>query len=202
MPYTREKPNMISDVSDLRETIPGWGADLDPSLRPAVPKENYRPNLTGAHWDFPERQQAKRPRERSTEHAFLTPVFGTVCPTRGLSGVVRRFAYRAYSEGETAHWLLLVAADRIDVLEGKVADIFRLKLPNPIGETGLLSEAKYHGLRSRLGKHRADVGHQLIDVGIYVGKTLALAGGAFVIARALGLFGLGSKKTRRRVFAS
>jgi hypothetical protein len=34
------------------------------------------------------------PRERSIEHEFLTPVFGTSTPPRGLSGVVRRYAYR------------------------------------------------------------------------------------------------------------
>jgi hypothetical protein len=51
-----------------------------------------------------------QPRERSIEHAMLPPVFGTTCPPKGLSGVIRRHAYAKYSEARAAHWLLLLAA--------------------------------------------------------------------------------------------
>ena len=73
-------------ADQLRARIPGWGVDLDPKDRPSVPKERFDPSATGAHWDFPERQPEKWPRERSIEHKFLTPVFGTCCPPKGLSG--------------------------------------------------------------------------------------------------------------------
>src|SRR5215208_5150539 len=106
MAYTSEKPKLVPDSSVLRKTIPGWGVDLDPADRPASKKLDYNPGITGAHWDFPERQVPKYPREKSTEHKFLTPVFGTTCPPRGLSGLVRRYAYARFSEGQTAHWLL------------------------------------------------------------------------------------------------
>ena len=76
---------------------------------PSVPQERFDPDATGAHWDFPERQPEKWPRERSIEHKFLTPVFGTSCPPKGLSGAIRKLAYRRYSEGRAAHWLLLLA---------------------------------------------------------------------------------------------
>jgi hypothetical protein len=51
-------------------------------------------------------------RERSIEHAFVTPVFGTSTPPKGASGALRKYAYWKYSEGRAAHWLVLIAADR------------------------------------------------------------------------------------------
>ncbi|MDT5133954.1 MAG: hypothetical protein QOE41_3265, partial [Mycobacterium sp.] len=110
--YTSEHPPAPSS-DELRERIPGWGADLDPGNRPSMQKLTLDPAQNGAHWDFPERQPEKWPRERSIEHRFLTPVFGTSTPPRGMSGAIRRFAYR-YSEGRAAHWLLLLGADRVD----------------------------------------------------------------------------------------
>ena len=83
MAYTREKPRLTRPVEELRRAIPGWGVDLDPKDRPSVPKEKYEE--TGAHWDFPERQPQLSPREKSTEHKFVTPVFGTAQPLRGVS---------------------------------------------------------------------------------------------------------------------
>src|SRR3712207_1737638 len=84
--YVRDKRTAPPSRDELRARIPGWGADLDPADRPGYPKLNYAPDTTGAHWDFPERQPEKQPRERSIEHAFLTPGFGTAQPLRGLPG--------------------------------------------------------------------------------------------------------------------
>ena len=83
MAYTPDKPKLAESSDELRARIPGWGTDLDPKDRPSVPQEVFDPGLSGAHWEFPERQPELRPRERSIEHKFLTPVFGTSCPTRG-----------------------------------------------------------------------------------------------------------------------
>src|SRR3954462_10872566 len=135
--YTREKPRIARSTDELRSTIPGWGADLNPADRPSFPKEVLQD--TGAHWDFPERQQPRGVREKSTEHKFLTPVFGTAQPLRGLSGVIRRYAY-TFSEGRTAHWLLLIVGDRVDILEGRVETLLKGRPDNPITETGVLAE--------------------------------------------------------------
>src|SRR3954468_16894237 len=102
MPYTAGTQRPVLDAEALRTRIPGWGADLHPQDRPAVPQERFAPGLTGAHWDFPDRQEETSPRERSIEHQFLPPVFGTSCPTKGLSGVLRRYSYAKYSEGRAA----------------------------------------------------------------------------------------------------
>jgi len=163
MAYTAEKPPLARSTDELRRTIPGWGVDLDPKDRPAVPKENFNPEGTGAHWHFPERQVERWPRERSNEHKFLTPVFGTACPPKGLSGMIRRYAYR-YSEAQLTHWLLLVGADRVDVLESRVTALFQGRPDNPFTEAGLGSELKRGGLRSRVGQHRADLKHQPLDL--------------------------------------
>ncbi len=182
-PYTSAKPALKESVEDLRARIPGWGADLDPADRPSYPRE--QPGIeTGAHWDFPERQPEKWPRERSVEHAFLTPVFGTSTPPKGASGAIRKYAYK-YSEGRAAHWLLLVAADRVDATEHHVKSLATLHPDNPVTETGVLSEFRRGGLSSRLGQKRADVNHQWIDP-ILVGGPWVVAGlGAAAAARAL-----------------
>jgi hypothetical protein len=173
MAYTAEKPKIARDTNELRKTIPGWGADLDPKDRPAVPKEQFNPGGTGAHWDFPERQPERWPREKSPEHKFLTPVFGTACPPKGLSGIIRRYAY-TLSEGRLAHWLLLIGADRVDVIESRVEALLRGRPDNPITETGILSEFKRNGIRSRFRQHRADIKHQPIDLLMFFGTWLAV----------------------------
>jgi hypothetical protein len=185
MTYTSKKPPLPTTSDQLRARIPGWGADLDPKDRPSVPKLRMQEDRTGAHWDFPERQPEKWPRERSIEHKFLTPVFGTSCPPTGLSGVLRRYSYRKFSEGRAAHWLLLLAADRVDAWENHVRSFATLHPDNPITETGVLSEFSRHGISSRFGKKRADVKHQFLDP-IIVGGPWLLAGGvAFSAVRAV-----------------
>jgi hypothetical protein len=180
--YTREKPRTARDSDELRQTIPGWGVDLDPADRPSYPKEALQE--TGAHWDFPERQPERIPREKSTEHKFLTPVFGTAQPLRGVSGAIRRYAY-TFSEGRTAHWLLLIAGDRVDVLESRVEALLQGRPDNPIGESGVLREFRNRAYRTRFGQHRADLKHQPLDLVMWAAPYLAIAGGAYLLARTL-----------------
>jgi hypothetical protein len=184
VPYTAQKPPLAESSDQLRARIPGWGADLDPKDRPSVPRERFDPDLNGAHWDFPERQPEKWPRERSVEHEFLTPVFGTSCPPRGLSGMVRRYAYR-YSEGRAAHWLLLIGADRVDALEHHLQSFLTLRPDNPITETGVLSELSHHPISSRFGKKRTDLVHQPLDPVIVAGPWVVGAGLAYAGVRAV-----------------
>jgi hypothetical protein len=181
--YTAGEPPRHFTSDELRARIPGWGADLDPADRPAVPQERREP--TGAHWDFPERQPERWPRERSVEHAFVTPVFGTACPPKGLSGVLRKYAYRRFSEARAAHWLLLVAADRVDTMESMLRSLASARPDDPITETGILSEFRHHPIASRLGRGRADVKHMPLDP-ILVGAPWVVRGAAvLVLVRAL-----------------
>jgi hypothetical protein len=183
-PYTAGKPPVKESTEALRARIPGWGVDLDPADRPSFPRE--QPGIqTGAHWDFPERQPEDRPRERSIEHAFLTPVFGTSTPLKGASGAIRKYAYAKYSEGRAAHWLLLIAADRVDAWEHHLRSLATTHPDNPVTETGVLSEPARHGLRSRFGSKRADVNHQWIDPILVGGPWLVAGLGAAAAVRAL-----------------
>jgi hypothetical protein len=185
MAYTAQQPPLTEPTEDLRARIPGWGVDLDPRDRPSVPEEWLQPTSTGAHWEFPERQPERWPRERSIEHKFLTPVFGTSCPPKGLSGRMRRFAYWRFSEARSAHWLLLLAADRVDAAESHLRSLLTLHPDNPITETGVRSELSHHGIASRFGTKRTDLAHQPLDPLIVAGPWVLAGGLAFVGIRAL-----------------
>src|SRR3954449_6521371 len=183
--YVPDRPQMRESPEQLRARIPGWGADLDPADRPSHPKLRYAPEQTGAHWDFPERQPEKWPRERSIEHAFMTPVFGTAQPLKGVSGAIRKYSYRRFSEGRAAHWLLLVAADRVDAVESHLASLRTTRPDNPITETGLKGELTHHGWSSRVGTGRTDVRHQVLDPVIVAGPWVLAAAAAAASGRRL-----------------
>jgi hypothetical protein len=200
MPYTADKPPIAHSSEELRRRIPGWGADLDPKDRPSYPQEQLDPARSGAHWTFPDRQPERWPRERSIEHQMLPPVFGTSCPPRGLSGAIRRFAYAKYSEARAAHWLLLLAADRVDVVESRVEALLRGHPDNPVTESGIRSEFTHGGIRSRVGQGRADVNHQPLDLLVAGAPWLVLGGAAVLAVRALA--GPGQEPAPRRVPAS
>lgn len=161
-PYADTGASRRYHPDELRTRIPGWGVDRDKADRPAVPREFAEPHDTGAHWSFPERQSGSAGREKSIEHAFVTPVFGTGAPLHGISGAVRRLAYR-FSEGRAAHWLLLIAGDRIDSGGAHVRSFATTRPDNPVTETGVVSERGPHGARTRLGQGRADMHHQWMD---------------------------------------
>ena len=195
MTYTSEKPRLAESSDQLRQRIPGWGADLDPKDRPAVPRERLDPNLRGTDPQTSTRQPEKWPRERSIEHKLLTPVFGTSAPPRGVAGAIRRLSYARYSEARAAHWLLLLAADRVDSLESSIRSLASKHPDNPITETGILSERKFHGIASRRGLNRADVKHHLLDP-VIVGTPWVLRTAAvYGVGRRIALY-------RRRTKAS
>src|SRR4051812_32462113 len=86
--------------------IAGWGADLERSNRPACPKERTPPRLE-VPGRVPETQPVTAEILHSTERPGITPVFGATLPPRGLSGVLRRLAFRS-SENDLRHWLVLL----------------------------------------------------------------------------------------------
>ncbi|MDP9429739.1 MAG: hypothetical protein M3Q47_13065 [Actinomycetota bacterium] len=181
--YVRDKRAPRETHEQLRARIPGWGADLDPADRPSYPRLRYAPETTGAHWHFPERQLERGSRERSIEHAFLTPVFGTAQPLRGVSGAVRRYAYRRFSEGRTAHWLLLIAGDRIDAWGSHLRSFASARSDDPLTQTGVHAELTHGGLRSRRG--RSDARHQVVDPLIVAGPWVAGAAVTYTGVRRL-----------------
>ena len=180
--YVPDLPQMRESPEQLRARIPGWGADLDPADRPSHPKLQYAPESTGAHWRFPDRQPGAEGRERSIEHAFVTPVFGTAQPLHGPSGFIRRLAYRRYSEARLRHWLLLIAGDRVEAWGSHLRSFATLHPDNPVTQTGVLSEFSAGGT---LRRGRSVRRHHVLDPVIVGGPWVAAAGVAFLGARRL-----------------
>jgi hypothetical protein len=153
--------NMTERVKD----IPGWGMDADPDNDPTYPMKHY----TGA--DHERLDYEKAPQQpinievfHSIERPGVTRVFGTSTPPSGLSGSIRRFAYK-YSEATLAHWMTLMLADRVDVIQGKLDDIRHGIIPNPWIERGWRAEWKHN--RAPFVKRMAATG-LLITIGIMV----------------------------------
>jgi hypothetical protein len=123
--------------------IPGWGADLDPAVRPAVPKERTPPRLDAPAWDAPPPQAQHVEVLRSTERPGITPIFGSTVPPSGVSGLLRRGAYR-FSENDIRRWLTLLVADRVNVVEGLVEDLAHGQVPNVFAEMGGPAEWRHN----------------------------------------------------------
>jgi hypothetical protein len=123
--------------------IKGWGADLDHKDRPAHPMERTPPRLENLHWRQPEDQPVNITVFHSTERPGITPVFGTSTPPSGISGSIRRLAYKL-SENDIRHWLLLLFADRVNVVEGIAQDLGRGRVPNVFSEMGIKAEYRHN----------------------------------------------------------
>ena len=123
--------------------IQGWGADLDRKNRPAVPMERTPPRFIHQPEGDPPQQTEKVEVLVSTERPGITPIFGTVQPPSGLSGVIRRLAFKS-SENDIRHWLLLLLADRVNMVEGVAEDLARGHVPNVLGEMGIKAEMKHN----------------------------------------------------------
>jgi hypothetical protein len=123
--------------------IKGWGADLDHKNRPAVPMERTPPRYTPAGMVTPPAQEQHVEVLVSNERPGITQLHGTVQPPSGLSGMLRRAAFK-FSENDIRHWLILLGADRINVVEGVVEDITQGKVPNILAEMGIKSEWQHN----------------------------------------------------------
>lgn len=106
-----------------------------------MPVESTAQRVPALHDNLPQ-QEAHVRVLHSNERQGLTPVFGTAVPPSGLSGRLRTWAFR-YSEGDVRHWMILLAADRVNVLEGLWSDLTQGRLPNPVSEMGLATEWRY-----------------------------------------------------------
>lgn len=139
LPVKTESPRLV-DVS----TITGWAVDADPDNDPTYPIRDQTADhgLTAA-WDRPAVQQPDVEILQSIEHIRQPAVVGTSTPPSGVSGALRRVAFR-WSESNWIHWLLLMGADRINVVEGVVDDLAHARVPNIPGEMGIRSELQFN----------------------------------------------------------
>ena len=60
-----------------------------------------------------------------------------------MSGMLRRAAFR-YSKSDLRHWLMVLFADRVNMVEGLGADLMRGHVSNLFSEMGGKTEFKYN----------------------------------------------------------
>ncbi|MEN3276178.1 MAG: hypothetical protein V7631_1968 [Massilia sp.] len=123
--------------------IKGWGADLDRKNRPGVPMERTPPRYTPANMPTPPAQEQRVAVLVSPERPGITQLHGTAQPPSGLSGLLRRVAFK-FTENDLRHWLILLGADRINVVEGVIEDLAHGHVPNILGEMGIKSEWQHN----------------------------------------------------------
>jgi hypothetical protein len=128
--------NQITKTTDTSEIV-GWGHDADRENNPTYPmRDRDAQDRTGADWQSPPAQRADVEVLQSIEYNRRPRSVGTSTPPSGVSGAIRRAAFR-YSESDWRHWLMLLGADRINMVEGVVQDLGRGKIPNIPGEMGI-----------------------------------------------------------------
>jgi hypothetical protein len=134
---------MEKTANDFKH-IKGWGVDADPKNDPTYPiKHRTNEEHKGYNWDRPPQQPINIEVLHSNERPNITAVFGTSVPPSGLSGMVRRFAFN-YGESSYGHWLPLILADRINVVEGIIDDLKHGHIPNIFAEKGMNAEWKFN----------------------------------------------------------
>ncbi len=128
------------DPSQVR----GWGVDADPKNDPTYPMKNRNDGEhAGYSWERPQQQPITVEVLHSNERPDLTSVFGTSTPPSGPSGAIRRFAF-GYSESSYGHWLPLMLADRVSVVEGVLGEFKDGRVPNVFAERGWKAEWKHN----------------------------------------------------------
>jgi hypothetical protein len=132
-------------------TVPGWGVDADPRNDPTYPLRDREKDDHSGNWARPTQQQTSTEVLSSIEHIRRPAVVGTSAPPSGFSGVIRRLAFQ-WSESNLIHWMLLLAADRLNVVEGVLDDARHGKVPDIPAEMGGHAELKHreHGLVAKL----------------------------------------------------
>src|SRR5919199_235678 len=124
--------------------IKGWGVDADPRNDPTYPMKHRDEGEHAVYsWNPPPQQPITTEILHSIERPNVTSVFGTSTPPSGLSGKIRRFAFR-YSESSYGHWLPLMLADRVSVVEGVFGDLKHGHVPNVFAELGWKAEWKHN----------------------------------------------------------
>jgi len=86
-------------MDNTQMPIPGWGVDRRPESRPGYPLEQER--------------------RIGFDTVQGVPPYTTTVPLKGLSGVIRRAAYKL-PDWKPRRWMMLMMADRMDAFESKL----------------------------------------------------------------------------------
>jgi hypothetical protein len=142
---TENRPRVVATSATAIDTssIIGWGVDANPQNDPTYPYRDRSQDDHSAQWTRPTQQQPDVELLQSVEHKQTPAVFGTASPPRGISGMMRRAAFR-WTESHWAHWMLLMGADRVDMVEGLVEDLAHARIPNVPKEMGVPAEWRHN----------------------------------------------------------
>ena len=145
-PETMPQADMDRNIANSsKDHIPGWGIDADPENDPTYPMKEWNgADYQRFNYAKPQQQPIDVEVLHSIERPGVSRVFGTSAPPSGLSGMIRRYAYKNHSESTYSHWVPLVLADRINVIEGYIEDLTHGILPNPFAGRGWSAEWKYN----------------------------------------------------------
>lgn len=163
--------NFSNDSHQSRDMshIKGWGIDANPKNDPAYPmRQRSNKDDDGYDWERPPQQQITTEVLHSNERPNVTAVFGTSVPPSGLSGMIRRFAFK-YGEGSYGHWLPLLLADRVNAVEGIVDDLLHGHIPNICAEQGIKAEWQHN---KKAVVKKLTIGAVLVTAGVlWLGKN-------------------------------
>lgn len=127
-----------------KDHIPGWGHDANKENDPTYPMKNRNgADYERINYERPPQQPVNIEILKSIERPSVSRVFGTSTPPTGVSGMLRRYAFK-YSESTYKHWVPLVMADRVDVVQGIIDDFKKGIIPNIFAEKGWKAEWKYN----------------------------------------------------------
>lgn len=134
----------MTNLPNDYKQINGWGIEIDKENDPTYPMKNRTDaEQTGYSWERPTQQPEEMEVLHSIERPNLSAVYGTSVPLDGLSGMIRRFAFN-YSENSYGHWLPLLLADRVNMIEGIIEDLGDGHLPNILAEKGYKAEWQHN----------------------------------------------------------
>jgi ferritin-like metal-binding protein YciE len=134
------------------------GIDQPRDARPGVPMETQPAHERATRNARLAQQPERKEHLHSSQRTGLTPVFGTGPQPRWASGALRRAAY-GMPEHQSRRWLLLMVADRVDVLEHRLPELLtgrgwdalgRQVRANPVGMLSLAVGVGFLLERSRL----------------------------------------------------
>lgn len=139
--YDQNGQSLKDKLAAKMAHIKGWAIDADPKNDPTYPMRK-RSDRVDQNWERPVQQSGHEEILHSNERPDVTRVFGTAAPVGGLSGSIRRCAFK-YSEGRFAHWLLLLLADRVDMVEGFADDLLHGRGTHCVSDKGINARWKY-----------------------------------------------------------
>jgi hypothetical protein len=123
-----------------------WGVDRELSRRPGAP-------LMRPPEPWPNARRVIERMDPTLSAVFKhgrpnrewPPVFGTTCPPKGLSGLIRKWA-ASFPDHKPQHWLLKLLGDRVDSAEHRFKKLAPVVLP--LAAAGLLGRMYLRNGRS------------------------------------------------------